>query len=63
MIDVCNKHGVLSVVGAITPTEIMTALELGANVIKVFPAMSVGPGFFSEVLGPLPGIVLMAAGE
>jgi 2-dehydro-3-deoxyphosphogluconate aldolase / (4S)-4-hydroxy-2-oxoglutarate aldolase len=62
VIDVCEKHGVLSVVGAITPTEIMTALKLGANVIKVFPATSVGPGFFSEVLGPFPGTVLMAAG-
>ena len=62
MIEVCEKHGVLSVVGAITPTEIMTALKLGANVIKVFPATSVGPGFFLEVLGPFPGTVLMAAG-
>ena len=62
MIEACQKHDVLSVVGAITPTEIMTALKLGASVIKVFPATSVGRGFFSEVLGPFPGTVLMAAG-
>ncbi|MGC8641366.1 MAG: bifunctional 4-hydroxy-2-oxoglutarate aldolase/2-dehydro-3-deoxy-phosphogluconate aldolase [Isosphaeraceae bacterium] len=62
VIDACKQHDVPSVVGAITPTEIMTALKLGADVIKVFPATSVGPGFFSEVLGPFPDTVLMAAG-
>jgi 2-dehydro-3-deoxyphosphogluconate aldolase/(4S)-4-hydroxy-2-oxoglutarate aldolase len=45
-----------------TPTEIMRAVELGADVIKVFPAVCVGPGFFVDVLGPLPGLHLMAAG-
>jgi 2-dehydro-3-deoxyphosphogluconate aldolase / (4S)-4-hydroxy-2-oxoglutarate aldolase len=62
VIEACKNHDVMSVVGASTPTEIMTALKLGADVIKVFPATSVGPGFFSEVLGPFPGTVLMAAG-
>ena len=62
MVEACRRHGVVSVVGAITPTEIMEALRLGADVIKVFPATSVGPGFFSEVLGPFPGLHLMAAG-
>jgi 2-dehydro-3-deoxyphosphogluconate aldolase/(4S)-4-hydroxy-2-oxoglutarate aldolase len=62
MIAACNEQGVASVVGAATPSEIMEALRLGADVIKVFPATSVGPGFFAEVLGPFPGICLMAAG-
>ena len=62
MIQACNRHNVVSVVGAVTPTEIMEAMRLGADVIKVFPATSVGPGFFAEVLGPLPGLRLMAAG-
>lgn len=62
MIRACKDHGVPSVVGAITPTEIMQALRLGADVIKVFPAPSVGPDFFAEVQGPFPGVVLMAAG-
>jgi len=62
MVEACNRLGVVSVVGTITPTEIMEALRLGADVIKVFPATSVGPGFFAEVLGPFPGLCLMAAG-
>jgi 2-dehydro-3-deoxyphosphogluconate aldolase/(4S)-4-hydroxy-2-oxoglutarate aldolase len=40
----------------------MEALHLGADIIKVFPATSVGPTFFSEVRGPFPGLCLMAAG-
>jgi 2-dehydro-3-deoxyphosphogluconate aldolase / (4S)-4-hydroxy-2-oxoglutarate aldolase len=62
MIAACKARGVPSVVGAITPTEIMDALRLGADVIKVFPAPSVGADFFAEIQGPFPGVVLMAAG-
>ncbi len=62
MVEACKTQGVVSVVGAATPSEIMTALGLGADVIKVFPATSVGAGFFAEVLGPFPGLCMMAAG-
>ena len=62
MVEACRAQGVVSVVGAITPTEIMQALRLGVDVIKVFPAAGVGPTFFSEILGPFPGLHLMAAG-
>lgn len=62
VVKVCSRLGVVCVAGAITPTEIMLALDLGADVIKVFPACAVGPGFFAEVLGPFPAACLMAAG-
>jgi 2-dehydro-3-deoxyphosphogluconate aldolase/(4S)-4-hydroxy-2-oxoglutarate aldolase len=62
MIEACRRSGVVSIVGAMTPTEIMKAVELGADVIKVFPAVCVGPGFFVDVLGPFPGLHMMAAG-
>jgi 2-dehydro-3-deoxyphosphogluconate aldolase / (4S)-4-hydroxy-2-oxoglutarate aldolase len=62
MIKACNSNGVVSVVGAVTPTEIMNALDLGADIIKVFCAASVGPVFFENMLGPFPGICMMAAG-
>ena len=62
MIEACKRRGVVSIVGAITPTEIMKAVELGADIIKVFPAACVGPGFFIDVLGPFPGLHMMAAG-
>jgi 2-dehydro-3-deoxyphosphogluconate aldolase / (4S)-4-hydroxy-2-oxoglutarate aldolase len=62
MIKACTRNGVASVVGAMTPSEIMNALDLGADVIKVFCAASVGPVFFENMLGPFPGICMMAAG-
>jgi 2-dehydro-3-deoxyphosphogluconate aldolase / (4S)-4-hydroxy-2-oxoglutarate aldolase len=62
MIKACCSNGVVSVVGAVTPTEIMNALDLGADIIKVFCAASVGPVFFENMLGPFPGICMMAAG-
>jgi len=62
MVEACRRNNVVSVVGTITPTEIMEALRLGADVLKVFPAPSVGPSFFAEMLGPFPGVCLMAAG-
>ncbi|HMH59368.1 MAG TPA: bifunctional 4-hydroxy-2-oxoglutarate aldolase/2-dehydro-3-deoxy-phosphogluconate aldolase [Galbitalea sp.] len=48
--------------GAFTPTEVITALELGASAVKVFPAATAGPGHFSQLLGPLPGVRLIASG-
>ncbi len=62
VIEACHRLGVVSVAGAMTPTEIMLALQAGADIIKVFPAAAVGPAFFAEVLGPFPGTRLMAAG-
>ncbi len=56
MVEACRQHGVVSVVGAMTPTEIMQATQKGADVIKVFPACSVGPEFFAQVLGPFPNV-------
>lgn len=61
MIEACNHHGVASVVGVMTPTEVMEAVRLGADVIKVFPSAAVGPEFFADVLGPFPGLHLMSA--
>lgn len=62
IIEACNRAGVVSVMGAITPTEIMQAQSCGADIIKVFPATSVGPRFFASMLGPFPGLHMMAAG-
>jgi 2-dehydro-3-deoxyphosphogluconate aldolase/(4S)-4-hydroxy-2-oxoglutarate aldolase len=48
--------------GAFTPTEILTAWEAGADIVKVFPADVVGPAFFKALRGPLPQIRLMPTG-
>ncbi|MGG5252726.1 bifunctional 4-hydroxy-2-oxoglutarate aldolase/2-dehydro-3-deoxy-phosphogluconate aldolase [Neobacillus sp. SM06] len=61
-IQMTKRYGVLCVPGAFTPTEILNAYEHGADVIKVFPAGSVGPGYFKNISGPLPHIPLMPTG-
>ncbi|HTI91306.1 MAG TPA: bifunctional 4-hydroxy-2-oxoglutarate aldolase/2-dehydro-3-deoxy-phosphogluconate aldolase [Puia sp.] len=53
--------GAVSVPGAFTATEILTAYRAGANIVKVFPA-SVGPAYFRDIRGPLPQIPLMPTG-
>ncbi|GAB6172839.1 bifunctional 4-hydroxy-2-oxoglutarate aldolase/2-dehydro-3-deoxy-phosphogluconate aldolase [Paradesulfitobacterium aromaticivorans] len=48
--------------GAFSPTEIQQAYLLGADVIKVFPAGSLGSAYFREIKGPMPEIPLAAVG-
>jgi 2-dehydro-3-deoxyphosphogluconate aldolase/(4S)-4-hydroxy-2-oxoglutarate aldolase len=48
--------------GALTPTEIITALDLGALAVKVFPAKLHGPSYFRELRAPLPDAPLIAVG-
>ena len=48
--------------GSFTATEILTAWELGADVVKVFPATALGPKFFKDIHGPLPDIKLTPTG-
>nr|WP_132283351.1 bifunctional 2-keto-4-hydroxyglutarate aldolase/2-keto-3-deoxy-6-phosphogluconate aldolase [Natranaerovirga hydrolytica] len=58
----CNKYQVPYMPGCITITEILTAMEAGADVIKIFPGNMVGPGYIKAVKGPLPQSVLMPTG-
>ena len=48
--------------GALTPTEILTAFEAGADAVKVFPVSNLGPGYIKAVKAPLSHIPLMAVG-
>ena len=43
-----------AVPGAFSPTEILRATNAGADMVKVFPATRLGPGFFKDVLAPMP---------
>ncbi len=62
MIKGCRKLDKFVAPGALTPTEIVAAWESGADVVKVFPATSVGPKYFKDLKGPLPQIRLMPTG-
>ena len=48
--------------GCFTPTEILEAWDAGADIVKVFPATALGPGFLKDVRGPLPQVKLMPTG-
>ena len=62
IIDVCHRNGVAALPGCFSPTEILTAWESGADIVKVFPATALGPSFFTDVRGPLPQLKLMPTG-
>ncbi|CAM3553324.1 bifunctional 4-hydroxy-2-oxoglutarate aldolase/2-dehydro-3-deoxy-phosphogluconate aldolase [Cytobacillus oceanisediminis] len=61
-IKMAKRYGVLSIPGALTPTEILTAYEHGGDIIKVFPANVMGVPYFKNLQGPLPHIPLMPTG-
>ncbi len=61
-IEICRRYSVTSVIGAFTPTEILTAWEWGADYIKVNPASLAGPSYFKDVLAPLPQVKLIPSG-
>jgi 2-dehydro-3-deoxyphosphogluconate aldolase/(4S)-4-hydroxy-2-oxoglutarate aldolase len=62
MIQTCRRNDTFVAPGALSPTEIMAAWEKGADVVKVFPATSVGPKYFQDLKGPLPQVRLMPTG-
>jgi 2-dehydro-3-deoxyphosphogluconate aldolase/(4S)-4-hydroxy-2-oxoglutarate aldolase len=62
VIRLCQRYSKLVMPGAFTPTEILTAWEAGADIVKVFPAEVVGPAFFKAMRGPLPQVRLMPTG-
>ena len=57
-----KRYGKISIPGAFTPTEILRAWTAGADVVKVFPSTTLGPGYFRDVLAPLPQIRLTPTG-
>lgn len=62
VIRMCRRYDKVVMPGAFTPTEILTAWDAGADVVKVFPADVGGPGYLKAVHGPLPQIRLMPTG-
>jgi 2-dehydro-3-deoxyphosphogluconate aldolase/(4S)-4-hydroxy-2-oxoglutarate aldolase len=62
VIRLCRRYDKAIMPGAFTPTEIVTAWENGADVVKVFPADIGGPAFLKAIRGPLPQIRLMPTG-
>jgi 2-dehydro-3-deoxyphosphogluconate aldolase/(4S)-4-hydroxy-2-oxoglutarate aldolase len=62
VIEVCHRYGKVVIPGTLTPTEILTAWEAGADIVKVFPAGALGPGYLRDIRGPFPQIRLTPTG-
>jgi len=57
-----SLRGILVMPGAMTPTEILTAMEAGADMVKIFPGSALGPAYLRAVLAPLPRARLVPTG-
>ncbi|WP_119816193.1 bifunctional 4-hydroxy-2-oxoglutarate aldolase/2-dehydro-3-deoxy-phosphogluconate aldolase [Halalkaliarchaeum desulfuricum] len=62
VIETANRYGALVAPGVMTPTEAIRGREAGADLLKVFPASTVGPGHLSAIRGPLGDVPLMPTG-
>jgi len=63
LIQLAHRYGALVIPGAMTPTEILTAWNAGADMVKVFPAAQLGgPDYIKAIRGPLPQILLVPTG-
>jgi 2-dehydro-3-deoxyphosphogluconate aldolase / (4S)-4-hydroxy-2-oxoglutarate aldolase len=56
------SSGAASMVGALTPTEVFSAFEAGADVVKIFPGSLAGPAYIKALHGPFPNIPMMPTG-
>jgi 2-dehydro-3-deoxyphosphogluconate aldolase/(4S)-4-hydroxy-2-oxoglutarate aldolase len=62
-VEMCKKLGVAVLPGALTPTEILTAWQAGADVVKVFPASAMGGAkYLKSIKAPLPQVELIPTG-
>jgi 2-dehydro-3-deoxyphosphogluconate aldolase/(4S)-4-hydroxy-2-oxoglutarate aldolase len=62
VIAAAHDRGVPVMPGCFTATEILNAWDAGADLVKVFPATSVGPSYLKDIHGPLPHVKLMPTG-
>lgn len=62
IIKLTKQLGLVSIPGALTPTEIVTAYQYGADFVKLFPAGSLGADYVKNIMGPINHIPLMLVG-
>ncbi len=62
VIQLCQRYDKAAMPGALTPTEVVTAWEAGADIVKIFPADVGGPPYLKAIKAPLPQIQLMPTG-
>jgi len=62
VIHLCHRYDRAVMPGAMSPTEVLSAWEAGADIVKVFPSEVLGPAYFKALRGPLPQVRLMPSG-
>lgn len=62
VIQLCVEKEIPIFPGAFTPTEVYKAWSMGASMVKIFPATSVGPAYIKELKGPLNQVKLLPTG-
>lgn len=62
VIKLCRRYDKLVLPGALTPTEVLTAWEAGADIVKIFPSDLTGPSYLKALAGPLPQVRMMPTG-
>jgi len=62
VVRLCQRYDKLVLPGALTPTEVVTAWQAGADIVKIFPSDLTGPKYLKALRGPLPQVRLMPTG-
>jgi 2-dehydro-3-deoxyphosphogluconate aldolase / (4S)-4-hydroxy-2-oxoglutarate aldolase len=62
VIELCRRYSKLAMPGALTPTEVVTAWQAGADIVKIFPSELTGPKYIKSLRAPLPQIRMMPTG-
>lgn len=62
VIKVAHAHDIPVLMGAVTPTEVYVAIENGADIIKLFPAGSLGINYFKAIKAPLDKVDFFVVG-
>jgi 2-dehydro-3-deoxyphosphogluconate aldolase / (4S)-4-hydroxy-2-oxoglutarate aldolase len=62
VIEATRRHDLVSIPGCFTPSEVLEALDAGADAAKLFPASVLGPGFVRAMRSPLPDVRLIPTG-
>jgi 2-dehydro-3-deoxyphosphogluconate aldolase/(4S)-4-hydroxy-2-oxoglutarate aldolase len=62
VIELCNRYSTPVMPGCYTPTEMLTAWEAGADMVKLFPASVGGPALIKAILAPLPQLEIVPVG-
>jgi 2-dehydro-3-deoxyphosphogluconate aldolase/(4S)-4-hydroxy-2-oxoglutarate aldolase len=63
IIEICRRYSKAVMPGALTPTEVLTAWEAGADIVKIFPCGNVGgPKYIKALKAPLPHVEMVPTG-